>query len=192
MEHISFYTGLEKEICDEIKNWSQHALENPNEKYGGLPVCAYAKKSWQEKRVGFSFKYCSSYQPLSTILSTFDNTCDVVILVDLEYEKDSEKFHEFLLGINGAISEGFFIQKDLWVMGFHPNDEVNENIDDGTFEPIIDTEYAMIFIQKLTKLQESAEKLKKTGYYKHYFGDDETPHVFQLRSDFYEKLRQEI
>ena len=77
-------------------------------------------------------------------------------------------------------------------MGFHPNDEANENIDDGTFEPIIDTEYAMIFIQKLTKLQESAEKLKKTGYYKHYFGDDETPHVFQLRSDFYEKLRQEI
>ena len=49
----------------------------------------------------------------------------------------------------------------------------------------------MVFIQKLTKLQKAAKKLKKTGYYKYYFGDDDTPHVFELREHFYNKLTQE-
>ena len=169
MSHISSYTGLEKEICDEIKSWSKYALEAPNEECGNLPVCAYAKQSWKDKKVGFSFKYCPGYQPLYTLISTFDNCFD----------------------LNEAISNGFFIQKDIWVMGFHPDDDANEIIDDGTFEPLIETEYAMVFIQKLTKLQKAAKKLKKTGYYKHYFGDDDTPHVFELREHFYNKLTQE-
>ena len=191
MEHISSYMGLEKEICDEIKAWSQYALETPNEEYGNLPVCAYAKQTWEDKKVGFSFKYCPSYQSLYTLTSTFDTCFDVTILVDLDYEKDSEKFHQYLVDLNEAISNGFFIQKDVWVMGFHPDDSVNEAIDDGTFEPLVETEYAMIFIQKLTKLQKAAKKLKQTGYYQHYFGDDNPPHVFELREHFYNKLTQE-
>ena len=191
MEHISSYMGLEKEICDEIKAWSQYALETPNEEYGNLPVCAYAKQTWEDKKVGFSFKYCPSYQSLYTLTSTFDTCFDVTILVDLDYEKDSEKFHQYLVDLNEAVSEGFFLQKDIWVMGFHPNDDANETIDDGTFEPLVETEYAMIFIQKLTKLQKAAKKLKQTGYYQHYFGDDNTPHVFELREHFYNKLTQE-
>ena len=27
-----------------------------------------------------------------------------------------------------------FNQKDIWIMGFHPDDDVNELIDDGTFD----------------------------------------------------------
>ena len=191
MSHISSYTGLEKEICDEIKSWSKYALEAPNEECGNLPVCAYAKQSWKDKKVGFSFKYCPGYQPLYTLISTFDNCLDVAVLVDLSYENDAEKFHQYLVDLNEAISNGFFIQKDIWVMGFHPDDDANEIIDDGTFEPLIETEYAMVFIQKLTKLQKAAKKLKKTGYYKYYFGDDDTPHVFELREHFYNKLTQE-
>ena len=187
----SFYPGLEQEICGEIRDWSQHALEGPNEKYGSLPVCPYAKKAWEEDKVGFSFKYGPNYQPLYTLVSTFDDAYDVIILVDLAYEKDPKKFHEYLLDLNKAVSREVFIQKDIWIMGFHPEDDPNENIDDGTFEPSVDMEYAMIFIQRLSKLQESAEKLKHSGYYSRYFGDYETPHVFKLRAGFYSKLHQE-
>jgi len=191
MSHISFYTGLEKEICDEIKAWSQHALESPNEECGNLPVCAYAQQAWEKDKVGFSFKYEYSYQPLYTLISTFEDKYDVVVLVDLKYERDSEKFHNYLVDLNEAISEKFFIQDDIWVMGFHPADETNETIDDGSFEPLIQQEYAMIFIQRLKKLQESAKKLQQRGYYKYYFGDDNAPHVFKLREYFYNKLSQE-
>ena len=186
----SFYPGLEQEICDEIKDWSRHALESPNEEYGGLPACAYAKKAWEEDKVGFSFKYSPSYQPLYTIISTFEGIYDVVILVDLIYEKSSKKFHEYLWDLNKAISEGFFIQKDMWVMGFHPDDEPNEDIDDGSFEPEVDTEYAMIFIQRLSKLQEASDKLRKTGYYEHYFEGRAAP-SFEARAAFCNKLQEE-
>ena len=84
-----------------------------------------------------------------------------------------------------------FIDEDIWVMGFHPADETNETIDDGSFEPIVQQEYAMIFVQRLKKLQESANKLQKLGYYKYYFGDNNAPHVFELRQHFYDKLTKE-
>ena len=186
----SFYPGLEQEICDEIKDWSRHALESPNEEYGGLPACAYAKKAWEEDKVGFSFKYSPSYQPLYTIISTFEDIYDVVILVDLIYEKSSKKFHEYLWDLNKAISEGFFIQKDMWVMGFHPDDEPDKDIDDGSFEPEVDTEYAMIFIQRLSKLQEASDKLRKSGYYEHYF-EGRTAPSFEARAAFCDKLVEE-
>ena len=41
MEHISSYMGLEKEICDEIKAWSQYALETPNEEPGKIKKWAF-------------------------------------------------------------------------------------------------------------------------------------------------------
>jgi|TARA_R110002020_G_scaffold106917_1_gene248603 hypothetical protein len=191
MSHVSFYSDLEKEICDEIKAWSQHALEVPNEECGNLPVCAYAKKAWLDGKVGFSFKYGPGYQPLYSLISTYEDNYDVIVLVDIDYEEDPEKFHSYLVGLNEAISEKFFIQEDIWVMGFHPADETNEVIDDGSFEPLIENEYAMIFIQRLKKLQQSAKKLQKMGYYKYYFGDNNTPHVFKLRQYFYDKLTEE-
>ena len=40
-------------------------------------------------------------------------------------------------------------------MGFHPEDETNELIDDGTFEPHVEVTYAMVFVQRLSKLQEA-------------------------------------
>ena len=186
----SFYPGLEQEISGEIRDWSRHALESPNKEYGGLPACAYAKKAREEDKVGFSFKYSASYQPRYTIVSTFDDSYDVVILVDLIYEKSSKKFHEYLWGLNKAISEGVVIQKDMWVMGFHPDDEPNEDIDDGSFEPEVDTEYAMIFIQRLSKLQEASDKLRKTGYYEHYFEGSTVP-SFEARAALCNKLRGE-
>ena len=191
MRRISCYTGLEQEICGEIRDWSRHALESPDKEYGGLPACTYAKKAWDDDKVGLSFKYSPSYQPLYTIISTFDDVHDVVILVDLSYESDSKTFHEYLWGLNKAISEGIFVQKDVWVMGCHPDDEPNEDIDDGTFEPEVDTEYAMLFVQRLSKLQKASDKLRCSGYYEHYFKDKVAAPSFEARAAFYNKLVEE-
>ena len=47
------------------------------------------------------------------------------------------------------------------------------------------------FAITIKKLQQSAKKLQKMGYYKYYFGDNNTPHVFKLRQYFYDKLTEE-
>lgn len=63
--------------------------------------------------------------------------------------------------MNVAISRGMFIDKDIWVMGFHPDDEASEYVDDANFCHLTEESYAIIFVQRLTKLHESADKLKK-------------------------------
>ena len=50
--------------------------------------------------------------------------------------------------------------------------------------------YAMIFIQRLDKLQEAAYKLKPTGYYEAMFKDSEPSHIFELREEFYKRLKE--
>ena len=102
-----------------------------------------------------------------------------------------KRVQEYLWGLNNAISEGLFLQKDLWVMGFHPDDDPNESIDDGTFEAPVETEYAMIFVQRLSKLQKASDKLRHSGYYNHYFEDKEAAPSFEARAALYTKLLEE-
>ncbi len=158
-----------------------------------MPPCPYAQKAWADHKVSIMFKYEPSVQVLYTSISQFDDNFDLNIIVDINYEQDPENFHEYLHNLNGCIADGMFIDRDIWLMGFHPHDEPNDFVAEPseTFEPVVDQEYAMIFVQRLKKLQESANKLQKLGYYKYYFGDNNAPHVFELRQHFYDKLTKE-
>ena len=94
-----------------------------------------------------------------------------------------------LSNINEKIHKGEYKQKDIWVMGFHPDDDVNELIDDGTFSEIVKEEYALIFVQRLTKLQESANKLKKLGYYDNYYNSYDVEDIYEQRENYYRRLK---
>ena len=73
---------LERSVSHETLAWSKEVLEIPNEYFNGLPACPYAKKAWADNRVGITFKYTSHWQDLYTLISTWDDSKDVVILVD--------------------------------------------------------------------------------------------------------------
>lgn len=75
-------------------------------------------------------------------------------------------------------------------MGFHPHDEPNDLIDDQTFTPLVDVEYAMIFVQRLTKVQAAADKLKAKGYYDKYLDEYDAEHLFIQRRDLYQRLTE--
>ena len=75
-------------------------------------------------------------------------------------------------------------------MGFHPDDDVNELIDDGTFAHLVKEEYALIFVQRLTKLQESANKLKKLGYYDKYYNEYNVEDIYEQRQQYYNNLKR--
>ena len=179
------YIGLEKDICNEIRDWSAYALEEKSHHFNGFSPCPYAQKAWEDNRVSIVFKSSSSYQPLYDVISQFEDTQDVVLLVDLFYSH-SKVFHQKLEQVNEDIAEGGFIDKDIWVMGFHPEDEPNELIDDGTFDQQVDTLYAMIFVQRLSKLQEASQKLAALGYYDGYTGNYS---LFEKRTEVYRRLK---
>ena len=180
--------GLERSVVQEIKDWSTHALEQTNPSFNDLPACPYAEKAWKEDRVAFSFLYEECSQALTTLLSTFDGSKDVVILVDFSFDEDARAFHQSLERVNWAISEGGYIQRDLWVMGFHPFDEPNEFIDDNTFSPSVNEPYSMVFIQKLSELQESSDKIREAGYYKAYLHDYAFSSMLRKRQETHRRL----
>lgn len=178
----------EQDIIAETKQWSKVALETPNEYYNNLPPCPFAKKAWIDQKVGFCFKYDKHWQDLYSLISQWDDSKDVVILIDFNY-LPLNKMDEYLNLLNEAISEGMFINKDMFLMGFHPDDEDNELLDDSEFDSTIDQPYAMIFLQRLSKLQEASNTLRMKGYYKiaekYYNGTD----LYKNRERLYRRLK---
>ncbi len=184
-----FLVGQEKEIISEIKAWSKYALEKKSKEFNGLPPCPYAKKAWKDDKVSVIFKHePDNYQDICQVISTWDDAVDLVIVVDTAFQPNPDDFHEYLDGLNEAIANGFFINRDAWLMGFHPFQDPNELIDDGSFDPIVDTEYAMIFIQRLSKVQEAAQKIAKLGYYDNYFGSYDAAEIYEKRNELHRRL----
>ena len=180
---------MSNEYLQEIKAWSKHALEKPLDYFNGLPPCPYAEKAWEDNRVHCLIKDTDNKQVLYTTVSQFPNHLDIVLIIDKKYELEAKKFHEYLDSMNVAISDGMFIDKDIWVMGFHPDDEASGYVEDKNFSALVEEEYAIIFVQRLTKLYESADKLKKRGYYKNYNKDYNTNEIFKLRETLYRRLK---
>tara|TARA_A100001391_G_scaffold187966_1_gene158266 strand:- start:874 stop:1425 length:552 start_codon:yes stop_codon:yes gene_type:complete len=180
--------NLEDKICEEIRQWSKHALEIPNKNYNNLPSCPYAKSAWKNKKVGFALKTNENYDIIHCLINKFHDSKDLIIVIDLCYE-NNETFHNNLNNLNTLIHHNKFNQKDIWLMGFHPDDDENELIDDGSFEEIVSEEYSLIFVQRLSKLQESANKLKKLGYYDNYYNSYDVEDIYEQRENYYRRLK---
>ena len=176
---------IEEVITDEIKSWSNQALEKINPNFAGL-----LSGNWPEDKVGIGFKTCPSFQDLTTIVSTWDDKHELVVLVDLDYIQDREVFYQHVDGLNEGISHGIFIEKDLWLMGVHPDDDPKKMVyghDD--LLSVLDHSYAMIFVQRLSKLHEASEKLKKTGYYQKHADQFGLMDMLRVRETYYRRLK---
>ena len=190
--NVAFLTpsaDIEKSIMDEITQWSDKVLSVPNPHFNGLPACPYAKQAWLDSKVAVIFKYEKNYQSLYNTLAQFDDNFDIAILVDLSQHMEADVFHEYLDDLNTVISNGMFIDRDLWVMGFHPDDDESEFVEDVSFEPLVDVEYAMIFVQRLSKLQEAADKFDKKGYYDTYGDEYDAKNSYARREQLYRRLK---
>jgi|TARA_A100001391_G_scaffold22893_1_gene12603 hypothetical protein len=182
-------TQVEEKVVEEVKAWSKHALETPNPYFNNLPACPYAQKAWAEDKVGFVFNYGPSMEKLCEVLRSFDDDKDLILVVDFLFDENVETFDSYFELLNNAIAEGAFFDRDLWVMGFHPHDEDNEFIDGEFFEPLTDKEYALIFVQRLSKLHEHAEKIKEKGYYTSYEEGHDASRIYQQRVNLYRRLK---
>lgn len=54
-----------------------------------------------------------------------------------------------------------------------------------------DDPYAMVFIQRLSKLHEASEKLEKTNYYKEYEKQFGLRDMLKVRETYYRRLKDE-
>ena len=179
---------LEESIRKEIRDWSKDSLEKANETYNGFPPCPYAAKAWIDNKVDIQFKYDLSPEKLYENISHYNDKYELIILVDLEYELEPDRFHGYLEGINEAISNNAFQDKDIYVMGFHPEDDTNEIIESDSFETEVDDVYSMIFIQRLSLLERASEKLRSKGYYDRTYGNYKVDEILQKRNKLFRRL----
>ena len=103
-------------------------------------------------------------------------------------EKPNENYNDFPACPFASISADFFGDRDLYVMGFHPEDESNEIINDGGFETDIDEVYTMIFVQRLSLLCKASEKLMSKGYYNRDAGNYEIQDIMKRRNELYRRI----
>ncbi len=172
----------------------------------GLALKRWFKEDWKDQRTGkkcgrqkgekrgtpycrpFAVKTSNNYNIVYTLINKFHDSKELIIVIDLCYE-DNETFHNNLTNLNELIHQKKFDQRDIWLMGFHPDDDVNELIDDGSFDEIVSEEYSLIFVQRLSKLQESANKLKKLGYYDNYYNRYDVEDIYKQRETYYRRLK---
>lgn len=183
--------AFEDAVKAEIRDWSAAALEKPNDFFNGMAPCPYARKAWAEDKVAILFKYEASQQVLFSTVSQFDDNYDLAIIVDFDFYKDPDVFHTYLDEMNDVIADGMFLDRDIWVMGFHPADEESEFVEDLAlnFDPYVEDEYALVFVQRLSKLQEAADKLATKGYYETYDVNYNAREIYEKRERLYRRLK---
>ena len=178
MLNTTFFDSLSEGVKKEIRLWSKTVLEVPEENLNNLPMCPFAKKAWDS---GKSFdEILNIVDLLDTILEKFDDSYDVEIIVDVCFCEDAQTFHDCIDQYNDNLW-----RKDIWLMGYHPYDEVDtEDVD---FEAVVDQSYSMIFVQRLSKLQEASDKLSMQGYYKNLKEFISNP-LFRKRKRLYRRM----
>jgi hypothetical protein len=154
--------------CD-IRKWSKDFLEVPNVKLNGLPPCPYAAKAWSDDKVMFSIN--TGLEGLRYEVEIFDSHDYDIIVWAEEDMPDMDYLDGWCDGMNEALSVAGM---DMHLMVFHPEyDAVDAGldflVDDGITSD--ELEYCMVFVQKLSPLDEAALSLEKSGYYEN-FPDD--------------------
>jgi hypothetical protein len=177
--------SIRQQIIDEVDAWTQ-TLEHPSDFFNDLPSCPYAKKAWQDNKVRFTF--IEKPTALQDSINNFDDRFELHILIDLNYTSSSN-FHDYLDLHNDKVADGDYDTKDIWLMGFHPEDDYDDGNDESVFEQETDVNYALIFVQRLSKLHEAAEKLAKLGYYQGYVDNDVFDNLYEKRTNYYRRLK---
>ena len=153
-------------VESDIRNWSNNFLEIPSVKLNGLPPCPYAKKAWAENKVTFSIN--THLEGLMDVIKDFDtHDYDIVVWAE-EDPYDMEYLDGFCDGVNEALS---MIGKDMHLMVFHPDYDATEaGLDFLDDQGITDKDlyYAMVFVQKLSLLDDASISLEKSGYYTNF------------------------
>lgn len=150
-------------IRSEIIEWAQSTLSSPHPQFNGLPPCPYAANAFARDTVEIKMGFGWGYSNILRTSRKFPKDKSLVIHVELSPQMSAMEMHEDLDRLN---SEKKFARSNLWFIGFHPDDPEPEFVDDDvTGSPLVDEPYALIFIQRLTELDDASKQLEQKKYY---------------------------
>ena len=156
-------------IENDIRDWSSKVLEIPNDSLGGLPACPYAKEAWKQNKVKVVETKHLGVEAIAQA-NKFDGKYDLVVVASY-YFPSHYQLKEFTTFLNDT-----YTARDLHIMDFHPDygaeDADLDFLYEHEWESDIEDEYAMLFIQSLSKVDDASLRLEKLGYYNVYPEDE--------------------
>ena len=167
-------------IAEDLRSWSKNVLEVPSVHLDGLPPCPYAKKAWVENKVEVIEAEDIVITAIINTHKVLDDQLDLVISASYNIPNaDTLQRSIEALNILGA-------NKDLYFMCFHPDYGAEEADLDFLYEHDwvsgIEDDYCMIFIQKLSKVDDLSVQLEKQGYYEAFPEDEYQTLVLDRRN----------
>ena len=168
-------------VAHEIERWSEEAVQIPQKQLGGMPACPFARAAWARDEVAIHVLW--DVEMVTALKAVINPSSEVVhVCAWLGYEDMScEDFDAWIEEQN----KNHF---GVWIMGFHPDAEVNPIAPE--FEGIVDEEYAIVLIQSLEHLVKASNKLRETKYY-NSFDQKDLDYVNQ-RKEIYDAWNEKI
>ncbi len=132
-----------------IEDWVHNDLSVVDPAAGFAP-CPFAKKALADDRLKIVQCAGDLWERVALECKDFDESYSVVICT----EEDPTQTYEEVEAACIAMNEWFAVTKrDVWLLAFQTN-------------------FTMVFVQKLSELNEASQKLEKMGYYKNYDHED--------------------
>lgn len=151
---------MQQLIKSEIRLWAERLTQN-NIRFAGLPACPYARKAINDDRVDVRMNFGWQYCDVIRTAKHLPQNKSLIIQAEMNPQMSAEKMHADIRTMNMSLSK-----HNIWLIGFHPDDPEPDFDDDSEdFKSLVDEPYAMIFIQRLTELDDASRALEAKRYY---------------------------
>lgn len=152
---------MQELIKAELRLWAIKTLSPPNAHFNALPACPFAAQAFAKDRVSVRMGFGWQMGNLEATAAHFPRNKDVVIHAELNPSMSRSRFHQEVSRLNEKHSK-----QNIWFIGFHPDDPEADFVDDEDgFENLVDDPYAMVFVQRLTELDDASKALEAQRYY---------------------------
>ena len=144
-----------------IESWVNNDLSVVDKNTGFAP-CPFAKKAIHDNKLNIIDCDGDLWEQIAIQCKDFDDKYSVVICT----EWDPRQTYEEVEAACMAMNEWFALNKmDVWLLAFQ-------------------TDFTMVFVQRLSELNEASQKLEKMGYYEHYDREDYVRLILNRRRRF--------
>ena len=138
------------DIHEALETWILKELSVADPNLNNLWPCPYAKKAWFKNQVNVVEVSEDFWEALNEEIDKFNDTYRVVIIAQQELFCEYTELEDVCMALNRWFA---FKKMDIWLLSFQ-------------------TDVTMVFIQRLTDLDDASNNLLKQGYYDNYEEDD--------------------
>ena len=137
-----------EEIVQWVEEWVD-VLSKPDSATKGTPLCPFAKQAWHKGQVNVQTEQ-DLWGLVCREIEKFDDTYKVVMCVQDEPEQDYFELEAACHSLNRWL---VYSGLDIWLLSYQEDRSI-------------------IFIQRLSDLDDAADTIQKLGYYANYSAED--------------------